>query len=150
LLCSYAELVPDAHVRDTVFGALQVRMIGGPPKGCCRYRSRHSSRVLTGHFSCNTFTARVLAHAHLTATAAQAEYELTVRLALEIKGQRHLLEDQPGLAASIRTRFPYLDPLNHLQVELLRAYRAGQTDERTVRAIHLSINGLSAGLRNSG
>ena len=43
-----------------------------------------------------------------------------------------------------------LDPLNHLQVELLRRYRAGQTDDRTQRAIHLTINGLAAGLRNSG
>jgi phosphoenolpyruvate carboxylase len=61
-----------------------------------------------------------------------------------------LLEDNPTLARSIRNRFPYLDPLNHLQVELLRRHRAGQTDEATVNAIHLTINGLAAGLRNSG
>ena len=79
-----------------------------------------------------------------------AEYERTCRLVLAIKGGAHLLADQPALAASIKERFPYLDPLNHLQVEMLRAYRGGQTDERTLRAIHLSINGLSAGLRNSG
>ncbi len=42
------------------------------------------------------------------------------------------------------------DPLNHLQVQLLRKFRAGQTDERTLRAIHLSINGLAAGLKSSG
>jgi phosphoenolpyruvate carboxylase len=54
------------------------------------------------------------------------------------------------LARSIRNRFPYLDPLNHVQVELLRRYRAGQTDIRTKRGIHLTINGLAAGLRNSG
>ena len=77
-------------------------------------------------------------------------HDRTVRLALEIKGAGHLLEDQPALAASIKSRFSYLDPLNHLQVEMMRLYRGGQTDERTVRAIHLSINGLSAGLRNSG
>ena len=64
--------------------------------------------------------------------------------------QATLLDDNPTLARSIRNRFPYLDPLNHLQVELLRRYRAGQTDERTQRAIHLTINGLAAGLRNSG
>ena len=57
---------------------------------------------------------------------------------------------EPTLARSIRNRFPYLDPLNHLQVELLRRYRTGQTDERTKRGIHLTINGLAAGLRNSG
>jgi phosphoenolpyruvate carboxylase len=45
---------------------------------------------------------------------------------------------------------PYLDPLNHLQIELLRRYRGGDTDERTRRAIHLTINGIAAGLRNSG
>lgn len=73
-----------------------------------------------------------------------------MRAALTISGQGHLLEDQPSLAHSIRTRFPYVDPLNLLQVEMLRAYRGGQTDERTLRAIHLSINGVSAGLRNSG
>ena len=41
-------------------------------------------------------------------------------------------------------------PLKYFQVELLRRYRGGQTDERTNRAIHLTINGLAAGLRNSG
>ena len=61
-----------------------------------------------------------------------------------------VLADNPTLARSIRNRFPYLDPLNHLQVELLRRYRAGDHDERVKRAIHLSINGLAAGLRNSG
>ncbi len=61
-----------------------------------------------------------------------------------------LLADNPTLARSIRDRFPYLDPLNHLQVELVRRYRAGDHDERVKRAIHLSINGLAAGLRNSG
>jgi phosphoenolpyruvate carboxylase len=67
-----------------------------------------------------------------------------------ITGSAALLADNPTLARSMRNRFPYLDPLNHLQVELLRRYRAGQTDERLKRGIHLSINGLAAGLRNSG
>lgn len=82
--------------------------------------------------------------------AIKAEHSLTIRHLLAIRNARSLLEDQPALALSIRNRFPYLDPLNHLQVEMLRVYRSGQTDERTIRAIHLSINGLSAGLRNSG
>ena len=60
------------------------------------------------------------------------------------------IEAIPTLERSIRNRFPYLDPLNHLQVELLRRYRSGQTHERTKRGIHLTINGLAAGLRNSG
>jgi phosphoenolpyruvate carboxylase len=78
------------------------------------------------------------------------EHERAVRHVLAISGHASLLDDNPTLARSIRNRFPYLDPLNHLQVELLRRYRAGQTDERTQRAIHLTINGLAAGLRNSG
>ncbi|MGE5171074.1 MAG: phosphoenolpyruvate carboxylase [Rudaea sp.] len=78
------------------------------------------------------------------------EHALTVRHFLAITRQSALLEDNPTLARSIRDRFPYLDPLNHLQVELLRRYRAGATDVRTQRAIHLTINGLAAGLRNSG
>jgi len=78
------------------------------------------------------------------------EHERAVRHALAITRQPTLLEDNPTLARSIRNRFPYLDPLNHLQIELLRRFRAGQTDERTQRAIHLTINGLAAGLRNSG
>jgi phosphoenolpyruvate carboxylase len=45
---------------------------------------------------------------------------------------------------------PYIDPLNHIQIELLRRHRAGATDERVVQGIHLTINGIAAGLRNSG
>jgi len=78
------------------------------------------------------------------------EWQRTRRYLLEITGQTEFLGDSPALARSIRNRFPYLDPLNHLQVELLRRYRAGDTDERTRRAIHLTINGVAAGLRNSG
>lgn len=78
------------------------------------------------------------------------EWQRTRRYLLEITGQADLLRDNPALARSIRNRFPYLDPLNQLQVELLRRYRAGETDERTWRAIHLTINGVAAGLRNSG
>ena len=78
------------------------------------------------------------------------EHATTLRVLLAITGRGELVDDNPPLARSIRNRIPYLDPLNHLQVELLRRYRAGQTDERTKRAIHLTINGLAAGLRNSG
>ncbi len=98
----YSGLVPDAGVREKVFGAI------------C------------------------------------AEHGVTVRALLAIKRQASLLEDQPALADSIRMRYAYLDPLNHLQVELIKKYRSGQTDERTLRAIHLSINGLAAGLKSTG
>jgi phosphoenolpyruvate carboxylase len=67
-----------------------------------------------------------------------------------ITGASEFLADNPTLARSIRNRFAYLDPLNHIQVELLRRYRGGDDDERTVRAIHLTINGIAAALRNSG
>ena len=79
-----------------------------------------------------------------------AEHRRTVHWLLQVTGQSGLLDDNPTLARSIRNRFPYLDPLNHVQIELLRRYRAGQTDIRTKRGIHLTINGLAAGLRNSG
>jgi phosphoenolpyruvate carboxylase len=78
------------------------------------------------------------------------EHARSLRHLSAITGDRELLADNPTLARSIRNRFPYLDPLNHVQVELLRRFRGGQTDERTQRAIHLTINGLAAGLRNSG
>jgi len=67
-----------------------------------------------------------------------------------ITGQSELLEANPALSRSLRNRSPYIDPLNHLQVELLRRFRAGETQERTRRAILLTINGIAAGLRNSG
>jgi len=80
----------------------------------------------------------------------QDEWHRTVRYLLAITGQSELLEANPALSRSLRNRSPYIDPLNHLQVELLRRYRAGETDERTRRAILLTLNGIAAGLRNSG
>ena len=78
------------------------------------------------------------------------EFELTRTHLLAIAQQDELLADNPLLRRSIRDRFPYMDPLNHLQVELLRRHRAGESDERIQRGIHMSINGVAAGLRNSG
>jgi phosphoenolpyruvate carboxylase len=78
------------------------------------------------------------------------EWQMSIAMLLEIAGQKELLETNPLLARSIRHRFPYLDPLNHLQVELLKRHRSGDADERVVRGIHLTINGIAAGLRNSG
>ncbi|MBI1752757.1 MAG: phosphoenolpyruvate carboxylase [Acidobacteria bacterium] len=83
-------------------------------------------------------------------TQIQEECETSVAALKAITGQQELLESNPYLMRSIQHRFPYLDPLNHLQVELLRRYRAGGADERTERGILLSINGLASGLRNSG
>ena len=80
----------------------------------------------------------------------RAEFDTTVSALLRILGTDRLLAGNPQLAGSIRYRFPYLDPLNHIQIELLRRYRAGDRDERSRRGIHLTINGIAAGLRNSG
>ncbi|QID17137.1 phosphoenolpyruvate carboxylase [Nitrogeniibacter mangrovi] len=79
-----------------------------------------------------------------------AEHAATVEALLAITGQDELLAGNPLLRRSIRNRFPYLDPLNHVQVELLRRHRAGAEDERIRRGIHIAINGIAAGLRNSG
>ena len=61
-----------------------------------------------------------------------------------------LLADNPSLARSIRNRFPYLDPLHALQVQMLRRLRGGDDDPQVVRTIQLTLNGIAAGLRNSG
>jgi len=78
------------------------------------------------------------------------EWQATVEALLEIMEQKSLLESNPLLSRSIRNRFPYLDPLNHVQIELLKRHRAGDAGERIVRDIHRTINGIAAGLRNSG
>jgi phosphoenolpyruvate carboxylase len=83
----------------------------------------------------------------------KAEWERTSQALTLITGERERLQGNPALARSIAHRFPYLDPLNHLQVELLRRYRArreGDAVDRLQRGIHLSINGVAAGLRNTG
>jgi phosphoenolpyruvate carboxylase len=98
----YAELVPDAPLRERIFGRIQ------------------------------------------------EELQRTVQHLLAITDQRELLAGNPLLARSFRNRRPYIDPLNHLQVESLRRFRAGEQDDKTKRAILLSINGIAAGLRNSG
>jgi phosphoenolpyruvate carboxylase len=80
----------------------------------------------------------------------EAEWVASRDAVLAITGQGALLENNPRLAQSIRLRLPYIDPLNVLQVELLRRHRAGEADDDIGRGIHMSINGVSAGLRNSG
>ena len=78
------------------------------------------------------------------------EWHRSIETLLEIMGQERLLQGNPLLERSIRNRFPYLDPLNHVQVELLKEHRAQNPDEQVLRGIQLTINGISAGLRNSG
>jgi phosphoenolpyruvate carboxylase len=78
------------------------------------------------------------------------EWHTSIETLLDIMGQERLLQGNPLLERSIRNRFPYLDPLNHVQVELLKEHRAQNPDEQVLRGIQLTINGISAGLRNSG
>jgi len=80
----------------------------------------------------------------------EAEWQRTTDALAQITGDRQRLAHNAALARSIRHRFPYIDPLHHLQVELLRRYREGQGDERVQTGIHISINGIAAGLRNTG
>jgi phosphoenolpyruvate carboxylase len=87
---------------------------------------------------------------HLVFDRITEEHERTCRMLLAITGDDELLADNPALARSIRNRFPYLEPLHHLQVEMLRRRRDGDDDELTRRNIQLTINGIATALRNSG
>ena len=80
----------------------------------------------------------------------RAEWNDSIEAVLTITEQVRLLQRNPLLERSMRHRFPYIDPLNHVQIELMRKSRAAGSDEPVLRAIHLTINGISAGLRNSG
>ncbi len=80
----------------------------------------------------------------------QDEWDRCVKWLFAITGNTKLLQDNPTLERSLHNRTPYIDPLNHLQVELLRRYRSGESSDEIKRSIHLTINGVTAGLRNSG
>ncbi|HEX5393926.1 MAG TPA: phosphoenolpyruvate carboxylase [Rhodocyclaceae bacterium] len=82
--------------------------------------------------------------------AISTELDRTRRVLTAITGHDKRLADDLTLARSIENRFAYLDPLNHLQVELIRRRRAGAVDPRIRTGIHLTINGVAAGLRNTG
>jgi phosphoenolpyruvate carboxylase len=86
--------------------------------------------------------------------AIEAEWQRTAEALALITGERERLAGNPALRRSIEHRFPYIDPLHHLQVELIRRHRAGtlSTDDegRAKRGIHIAINGIAAGLRNTG
>ena len=83
-------------------------------------------------------------------SAIELEWQRTTQALELITGDKQRLSHNAALQRSIRHRFPYIDPLHHLQVELVRRFRAGQTDARLKRGIHMSINGIAAGLRNTG
>ncbi len=82
--------------------------------------------------------------------AIESEWHRTAAALSQITGDKERLKNNQALARSIRHRFPYIDPLHHLQVELIRRWRTGHGDDRVQTGIHISINGIAAGLRNTG
>eukprot|EP01133_Synstelium_polycarpum_P025526 gene25526-30645_t len=98
LAARYADLVPDAELRDRVFGMIT------------------------------------------------DEHERTIRMYKAITGNENLFADNSGLERSVHNRFPYLEPLNHLQVELIRRYRSGDESDQVRRGIQLTMNGLATAL----
>ncbi|MFZ1547927.1 MAG: phosphoenolpyruvate carboxylase [Candidatus Nitrotoga sp.] len=87
---------------------------------------------------------------HIIFDMIETEWQRTVDMLFAITGATTLLEGNPTLARSLTTRTPYIDPLNHLQVGLLHRHRSGDNHYLVKRGIHLTINGIAAGLRNSG
>jgi phosphoenolpyruvate carboxylase len=80
----------------------------------------------------------------------EQEYHLTVEALNLLQDSDERLSNNPILSASIKNRLPYLDPMNYLQVEMIQRYRAGDTNPKLKLAILLTINGVAAGLRNTG
>ncbi|HEY0098150.1 MAG TPA: phosphoenolpyruvate carboxylase [Pyrinomonadaceae bacterium] len=78
------------------------------------------------------------------------EFALTREMILKVTGQKELLENNPVLTRSIRLRNPYVDPMSLIQIELLRRKRGGEESEELNYALAATINGISAGLRNTG
>jgi phosphoenolpyruvate carboxylase len=83
-------------------------------------------------------------------TKLEEEFKRTERALLLVTGQKALLDSNPVLARSIRLRNPYVDPMSLIQVELLRRKRNGEDSDALNRALGATINGISAGLRNTG
>jgi phosphoenolpyruvate carboxylase len=87
---------------------------------------------------------------HRLLDVIEAEYDLTVAQVLAVTGEAELLGGDPVLRQTLRTRETYLEPLHHLQVELLARQRAGEQDPLLARALLLTVNGVAAGMRNTG
>ncbi len=84
----------------------------------------------------------------------EIEWHRTSKALKQVTGDKQRLINNAALERSIRHRFPYIDPLHHLQIELIRRYRNGKRpqdrDENAQNGIHISINGIASGLRNTG
>ena len=80
----------------------------------------------------------------------EAEYGRALEALEAITGASERLADNPGLARSLKLRVPYITPLSYLQIELIRRWRSGKTDDDIRQGILMSINGVAAGLRNTG
>lgn len=80
----------------------------------------------------------------------RSSWEQTRDILLEITDQPHLLAKNPSLFNSIELRLPYIEPLNHLQIELMKRLRAGEDDPRIGEGIQLSLNAIATAMRNSG
>jgi phosphoenolpyruvate carboxylase len=148
------------------FGAAVQAWLAARPDGMATLRAMHADwpffRTLLSNMDmvlAKSDIAIASRYAELVTDAAlrtsifervRAEWQRSIDVVCAIMDQKSLLEGNPLLARSIRNRFPYIDPLNHVQIELLKRHRAGDTDPATVQGIHLSINGIAAGLRNSG
>jgi phosphoenolpyruvate carboxylase len=78
------------------------------------------------------------------------EWQASIDALLEISGNDKLLQGNPLLDRSLQNRLPYLNPLNHIQVEMLKQHRRNSDNPKVLRGIQLTINGIAAGLRNSG
>lgn len=80
----------------------------------------------------------------------EEEYFLTYKMILKITNRKSLLEDNPELAISLKNRLYYFDLLNLIQINLLKKIRNGNESELVKKSIHICINGIATGLRNSG
>jgi phosphoenolpyruvate carboxylase len=148
------------------FGAGVKEFIAGDPKGLEQLQAMHRKwpffRTLLSNMDmvlAKSSLAIASRYAQLVPDVAlreaifsriSREWRDSVDALLAVMGRTRLLEDNPLLDRSIRNRFPYLDPLNHVQVELLKLHRGRPASEKILTGIQLTINGVSAGLRNSG
>ncbi|MFN2537520.1 MAG: phosphoenolpyruvate carboxylase [Mycobacteriales bacterium] len=125
------------------------------------YRDWHFFRAFLGNVSMTLVKADLSIAAgyverlvdpspHRVFDVIRAEFALTVEQVLDVTGEPELLGSDPVLLQTLRTREAYLEPLHHLQVDLLARQRAGEDDPLLARALLLTVNGVAAGMRNTG